>query len=258
MQRFRKGTGHMAIVVDVVHPPEGKDPYYEFKGIITLEDIVEVILGAEITDELDDFTNDNGKSDIRQRDRELAMKVLLSDTTMTDKLNPLERSAVASHLMNNIPSFQKIANDLSGGTINNISSLDHMLSKLKTVTLSRTSDEAMIQNQTALEEDVIFRRGTPSNECMLILNGKILVYAGNDNFRSELGSWSILGLDALRSNTDSFVPDFSAYVLSETLHYVVLKKKDFKFIVPSAERRRKGNVSILLNCKLWFEITSIG
>ncbi|RYH13696.1 hypothetical protein EON65_35005 [archaeon] len=44
LQMFRQERAHMAIVRDVCSEGEG-DPYYIVTGIITLEDIVEEILG---------------------------------------------------------------------------------------------------------------------------------------------------------------------------------------------------------------------
>ena len=49
---FKKGKSHIAIVRDVNNEGEG-DPWYEMKGIVTLEDILEEILQDEIVDETD-------------------------------------------------------------------------------------------------------------------------------------------------------------------------------------------------------------
>ena len=49
---FVQGAYHLAMVQRIVHPAEG-DPHYELTGVVTLEDIVEEILQAEIIDETD-------------------------------------------------------------------------------------------------------------------------------------------------------------------------------------------------------------
>lgn len=48
----------------------------------------------------------------------------------------------------------------------------------------------------------------------LILNGKVEVISGTDEFKSESGPWSFLGVRAL--SQAEFIPDFSARVLTTT------------------------------------------
>jgi metal transporter CNNM len=43
---LKGGRSHMALVRDVNQSDTDQDPFYEIKGIITLEDIIEEILGA--------------------------------------------------------------------------------------------------------------------------------------------------------------------------------------------------------------------
>jgi len=52
LQAFKKGRMHLALVHDVNNSGEG-DPFYESKGVVTLEDIVEEILQDKIYDESD-------------------------------------------------------------------------------------------------------------------------------------------------------------------------------------------------------------
>ena len=46
------GKSHLAIVQRVNNEGEG-DPFYEVRGIVTLEDIIEEIIKSEILDETD-------------------------------------------------------------------------------------------------------------------------------------------------------------------------------------------------------------
>jgi Mg2+/Co2+ transporter CorB len=49
---FAGSKGHMAFVLKVVTHDE-KDPFYELVGLVTLEDIIEEMIKAEIVDETD-------------------------------------------------------------------------------------------------------------------------------------------------------------------------------------------------------------
>jgi metal transporter CNNM len=63
LKLLKKGRSHMALVRDVNRGDGTLDPFYEIKGIITLEDIIEIILGDEIVDETDELVevNDPGE-----------------------------------------------------------------------------------------------------------------------------------------------------------------------------------------------------
>ena len=46
LRELKQGRSHMALVRDVNNKDETQDPFYEITGIITLEDIIEEILGT--------------------------------------------------------------------------------------------------------------------------------------------------------------------------------------------------------------------
>lgn len=67
---FKEGhKGHMAFVHRVNNEGDG-DPFYEIIGLITLEDVIEEIVQAEIMDETDVFT-DNRTKVRRSRNKKL-------------------------------------------------------------------------------------------------------------------------------------------------------------------------------------------
>jgi metal transporter CNNM len=45
LRELKLGRSHMALVRDVNKQDDSQDPFYEVRGIITLEDIIEEILG---------------------------------------------------------------------------------------------------------------------------------------------------------------------------------------------------------------------
>lgn len=56
---FSPGNSHMAIVQKVNNEGEG-DPFYEVLGLVTLEDVIEEIIKAEILDESDGYCTSLG------------------------------------------------------------------------------------------------------------------------------------------------------------------------------------------------------
>lgn len=57
LEEFKQGTTHLSIVLKI-HNEGELDPYYECIGIITLEDVLEEIIQAEIVDETDVYSKD--------------------------------------------------------------------------------------------------------------------------------------------------------------------------------------------------------
>lgn len=243
LKLLKRGRSHMAIVRGVNNDNGELDPYYEITGIITLEDIIEVILGDEIVDETDqlvdvndphslvqtsehmgdyiegaieksnghDFTIlEGGVSDqasVRVIDWEARLR-LLDERLVDEHLSSDEVRAVAAHLKMNYSRAVELISDKQ---------LKELLSSVPVTEVSPA--------QTCATEDggddgsgvptdcaeLIYKRGVPADFCTVVLSGKIMVISGADRFRSDVSNWGVL---ASRSLTDpSYVPDFSAWVL---------------------------------------------
>lgn len=204
-----------------------------------MEDIVEEILGQKIGDETDAM---NEELDSKQKDRDLAMLALLSGKSPDEKLSTDEIHAISSHLISNLPEFMATCIQVSNSRISDMASLQEMLSNAVVVSGTRKSTEQMMMCKNPHPEDVLFRRNEVSRKCILILSGKLIIYAGKDQFKSEMGPWSLIGADALSLPDDQFIPDFSASIMSETIRFLVLTRKDL-YSEPK-KRKRIGPVRL--------------
>lgn len=200
LRELKQGKSHMALVRDVNNASESSDPFYELKGIITLEDIIEEILGDEIVDETDVVVENSHQ---RKVDREETFKwarLRLLDSKIVDEtLSPEESKAVTAHLHTNYPEVVDMVSR-------------HQLLKLVTQTKVSILPTAAQEVGQELPNDLLYKRGEPSDLCTLVLSGKITVLAGADNFRSTVSSWSLLGSGAL--GDANYTPDFDAFVSS--------------------------------------------
>lgn len=181
----------MALVRDVNKENEEQDPFYEIKGILTLEDVIEEIIGAPIVDEtdvkVDRLVFDWGR--LRLLDSKIVDATLSHD----------EAQAVTAHLRTNHPSAFSLISD----------SQLHRLVTETSVTELPAAEQELGKN---VPDDVMYTRGVPSDTCTLILGGKVTVLAGTDEFRSDVSSWSLLG--ALALTEPVYTPDFTAFVSS--------------------------------------------
>jgi len=211
LTKLKQGRSHMALVRDVNNESDSTDPYYEVKGIITLEDIIEVILQDEIVDETDVFLHVGDKETMDRSKFDFSRLRMLDSKIVDEKLSREEVNAVCAHFETN----HKLA----------VSSLSRH--QLRSLISSTTVTQFEVAEQDIDEEipsELLYHKGTPSQICTLVLSGKVTVFAGQDQFRSDVGAWSVLGAQTL---TDpSYIPDYTAFVSGGPCRCLQISRED--------------------------------
>jgi hypothetical protein len=198
LAELKQGRSHLALVRDVNNTDDTQDPYYEMKGIITLEDIIEKIIGDTIVDETDAFVDNSQRIKVDRGQTFEWAKLRLLDAKIVDQFLSLEEiKAVRAHLRVNFPKAVELLTD----------SQLHRLVAGTPVSLLATATQELAKE---LPNDLLYEKGVHSDACTLILGGKVTVFVGADKFRSDVASWSLLGVAALAD--PSYQPDFSAFV----------------------------------------------
>eukprot|EP00921_Rhytidocystis_pertsovi_P000558 GHVQ01001033.1.p1 GENE.GHVQ01001033.1~~GHVQ01001033.1.p1 ORF type:complete len:670 (-),score=84.04 GHVQ01001033.1:1562-3571(-) len=265
---FKKGHTHLAVVRRVVTDTEF-DPYYEHVGIITLEDIIEEIIQDEIYDEAEaclkeDTTSKKshperatslhirshkwkaagsasqeglGALDGSSEDVDVNATLMLGRIRLLDRrrgvkqLDDAEAVAVALFLGGTDPAFVW----LKGPSLPQL---------LKTVGV-----------KTMQSGDILYTEGCHSDVATVLLQGKVKVVCGRENFVSNLGPWSTLGMKALHAVSRSefnrvadlmsnhqeteathalqeaidvtYIPDYTATVIERNSRVVRISQQDY-------------------------------
>lgn len=200
LRDLRNGKSHLALVRDVNNSDETLDPFFEVLGIITMEDIIEEIIGGEIIDETDQFCDGTHSVPVNRTEGfKWAALGLLDSKLVDERLSFDETKAVVAHLSKNFPSFFSLISD-------------GQLHRLVAETPVSVLPTAEIKIGQEVPDDLLYRRRVETDVCVLILSGKVTALVGDDNFRSDLSSWSLLGGGSLINSP--YLPDFTAWVSS--------------------------------------------
>lgn len=153
----------------------------------------------------------------RNRDVELMRMAILNPSLRgLDKrlvLSEEEIKVITSHFQANVP--QMI--ELVGRDKQNV---EELVRKSTLFEVKRVGNGDSVLHP----ENALYKRGKVSNSTILVLSGKLIVYAGRDGFKAEAGPWVTLAPDALLMRNDEYVSDFSAYIESPELRYLLVAK----------------------------------
>lgn len=231
---FKEGhKGHMAFVHRVNNEGQG-DPYYEIVGLVTLEDVIEEMIQAEIMDETDVFT-DNRTKIRRLRSKKLDFSAFAERKDHQRlRISPQLTLATFQYLSTTIDAFK---HDMVSETI-----LRRLLNQDIVHHIKGKGKEKNDPNC------VIYQQSKAVDYFVLILEGRVEVTVGRENLVFESGPFTYFGIQALVQNVGivdspqqpqiqgslqslnmeavlrhTFVPDYSVRAVSDVV-YLTIKR----------------------------------
>ncbi|XP_058118100.1 unextended protein [Anopheles coustani] len=187
-REFKSGKiGHMAFIQSVNSEGEG-DPFYETLGLITLEDVIEELIQAEIVDETDVYT-DNRRKVRRERIKRQDFTLFAQDRDPN-----AQRLRIAPNLK--LATFQYLSTAVQPFRSDCIS--EAVLRRLLTQNIVHQIKFKNVDKNDPRYS--IITRGTQVDYFVLILEGRVEVTVGKENLLFESGPFTYFGIQALTQN----------------------------------------------------------
>jgi metal transporter CNNM len=218
---FKKGKTHLALVREMVVDEDDAAPRCELRGVLTLEDIIEEILQEEIVDETDVYVDVDAQvrvNDGRENTR-LSLEVFNPVWMMRgDRLSQEEVLAISAHLGCSVFTPESPFHL-------DIKTIQWLVAGAEVQSRSRCTQPGV---QEPDERDLLYSHDAPTEHCMLVLQGRLGLCAGREGFKSEAGAFCVLAKEALRTDVQTFVPDFSAFVCTPKVRFLLISREAFR------------------------------
>ncbi|KAH1005171.1 hypothetical protein HUJ04_006205 [Dendroctonus ponderosae] len=183
---FKEGNkGHMAFVSRVNSDGEG-DPFYETIGLITLEDVIEELIQAEIVDETDVITDNRTK----RRRKNITSENRKDFTVFADKT---DKNKVRMSPQLTLAAYQYLSTSVEPFQVNVIS--ETILKRLlKQDIVCHIKKNKEWRNDPVT---VIYSQGKAVDYFVIILEGRVEVTVGKENLVFEGGPFTYFGTQSL-------------------------------------------------------------
>ncbi|XP_026313925.1 metal transporter CNNM2-like [Hyposmocoma kahamanoa] len=252
-KQFKEGhKGHMAFVHRINNEGEG-DPFYETIGLVTLEDVIEEMIQAEIVDETDVFLDNRSK---RRRNRP-ANK--LQDLAAFAERHEHQRIHISPQLT--LATFQFLSTSVEAFRPDTVSE-----TVLRRLLRQDVIHHIKLKGKTKKDPSTyVYHQGKPVDYFVLILEGRVEVTVGRENLVFEAGPFTYFGVQALTQNVGvaesptpsamgslqninmdsmlrhTFVPDYSVRAITDTFYLTV--KRSLYLAAKRATLMEKGAMS---------------
>lgn len=279
---FKRGGGHLALVQRV----SGKgtlEQKHETLGVCTLEDLIEELIGQDIVDETDVYTDNVTRKKVR-RMRMVDPEILKmfdhnkSEGRLTEKeskvvaaylaanFDPFSPSIVQSHVLLDLlkeahiveyPELSKEENeklavtakdemtDEEAGGNPNVDEPETSFDGINVEDISSTAKivrhvEKAANGGESTPSITLYKRGVTTQDALLVISGRLHITAGDDEFVSEAGPWTLLAVKALTD--DLYSPDFTARVVERPARLLRVRRRLYRRMVRySTSRGGPGN-----------------
>ncbi|KAI6243956.1 hypothetical protein M3Y99_00063000 [Aphelenchoides fujianensis] len=188
LEEFKKGLYHMALVSKCVQTDD-HDPVYELVGIVTLEDIIEEILQAEIVDETDAITDNVHRIRRRRAMEHEFTHCLMDNDPGACQISVQMQLVTMQWLATNHPAFHE--NVISYSVLEKV--IRQNVHKVELTHLGDTKDPKMVLPRSSK----LYTKKEPSDKFILILEGRALVTIGQTEMTFEAGPWHCFGNELL-------------------------------------------------------------
>ncbi|XP_052894725.1 unextended protein isoform X1 [Anopheles moucheti] len=237
-KEFKTGAfGHMAFVHRVNADGDG-DPFYEIIGLITMEDVLEELIQAEIIDETDVYTDNKNK--IRRKGiKRPDIPTFVHRPADTDeqrlRIGPQLMFATYQYISTAVPAFKRVVMS------------ETMLRRLLNQNIYH---QIKIKSKDRKDRVDIINRGTPIDYFVLILEGRVEVTVGKEDLLFESGPFTHFGLQAIvqsasneqplntqqeilgslesinrdESIRENFTPDYTVQAITDVLYMQIPRK----------------------------------
>ncbi|XP_039762144.1 metal transporter CNNM4-like isoform X2 [Pararge aegeria] len=252
-KQFKEGhKGHMAFVHRINNEGEG-DPFYETIGLVTLEDVIEEMIQAEIIDETDVFMDNRSK---RRRNRP---QHKLQDFAAFAERHENQRIHISPQLT--LATFQFLSTSVDAFKPDTVSE-----TVLRRLLRQDVIQYIKLKGKTKREPSTyVFQQGKPVDYFVLILEGRVEVTVGRENLVFEAGPFTYFGSQALTQNVGvaesptpsamgslqninmeamlrhTFVPDYSVRAITDVYYLTV--KRSLYLAAKRATLMEKGALS---------------